>query len=93
MTNLTKQRLAAELRAAETRNIRLENQIEAMREIVSIEKCLITARELLAEQGGTIEDAQLLANFISRIWWIDVEPEHLGRGETTTPLPPLSPKG
>lgn len=87
MTKLTKQQLATELGVTTTRLIRLENQVTAMREIVSIDKCLSTARELIAKRGNTQSDRELLAAFISEIWWIDVEADQLQeQEEALTPL-------
>jgi hypothetical protein len=57
-----------------------------MREIVSIQKCLESARQLLAETGNDETSAQLLAAFISRVWWIDLQPKELS-------LQPLKPMG
>lgn len=90
MNRITKAQLQSELSLANTKIERLTACNVRMREIVSIQKCLNEARELLAEHPE-LSGAELLAAFISRVWWIDLESDQL-RGETTTSLPPLSPQ-
>ena len=94
MNRTTKAQLQSELQIADAKIERLSRSLVKMREIVSVQKCLNEAREVLAA-NPKLQGAELLAAFISRVWWIDVEPEQLklGRGETTTSLPPLSPQG
>lgn len=93
MIRPTKAQVQSELQTAHARIERLSRSLIQMREIVSVQKCLTEARQLLVE-NPELEGADLLAAFISRVWWIDVEPQQLiERGETTTSLPPLSPRG
>lgn len=68
----TKRQLENELDAAHARLELMAKEAVMMREIVSVQKCLSTARQLVAEQGGEA-NAELLAQFISRVWWIDLE--------------------
>lgn len=104
MIRPTKAQVQNELQAAHAKIERLSRSLVQMREIVSIQKCLAEARQILIE-NPELEGADLLAAFISRVWWIDLEPDQLrsarlspapplkGReGLTTSPLPPLSPK-
>jgi hypothetical protein len=73
----TKRQLEADIEALHIKLELMTKEALMMREIVSIQKCLKEARELLAEVGGSEADARLLAAFISRVWWIDLQPEQL----------------
>lgn len=73
----TKRQLEAELEATRAKLELMTKEALMMREIVSIQKCLEAARQLLAETGNDETSAQLLAAFISRVWWIDLQPEQL----------------
>jgi hypothetical protein len=75
----TKRQLEAELEATHAKLELMTKEALMMREIVSIQKCLETARQLLSENDADEASAQLLAAFISRIWWIDLQPEQLKR--------------
>lgn len=76
-TKRTKQQLESELQIAHARIALLSQEAVRMHEIVSVSKCLAAARELLAEQNGGKADAELLAAFISKLWWIDAKGEDL----------------
>ncbi len=82
----TKRQLETELESAHLRLELMTKEALMMREIVSIQKCLESARQLLAETGNDETSAQLLAAFISRVWWIDLQPKELS-------LQPLKPMG
>lgn len=81
----TKRQLEAELEVAHAKLELMTKEALMMREIVSIQKCLEVARQLLAETGNDEASAQLLAAFISRVWWIDLQPEQL----INQPYPPV----
>lgn len=80
-TNKTKAQLQAELDIALAQLQAVSESAIKMREIVSIQKCLTKAREVLSERGG---DAELLAEFISRVWWIDLRPEDITKADEST---------
>ena len=73
----TKSQLEAELETVYAKLELMTKEALMMREIVSIQKCLEAARQLLAETGNDEASAQLLAAFISRVWWIDLQPGQL----------------
>jgi hypothetical protein len=81
----TKRQLETELDAVYAKLELMTKEALMMREIVSIQKCLESARQLLAETNADEASAQLLAAFISRVWWIDVQPEQL----SPQPLKPM----
>ncbi len=81
----TKRQLETELDAVYAMLELMTIVARIMREIVSIQKCLESARQLLAETNADEASAQLLAAFISRVWWIDVQPEQL----SPQPLKPM----
>ena len=83
----TKRQLEAELEAVHAKLELMSKEALKMREIVSIQKCLEAARQLLAEIGNDEASAQLLAAFISRVWWIDLKPEQL----INPTYPPVAP--
>lgn len=72
----TKRQLETELETALARLELMSKEAVMMREIVSVNKCLETARQLLAEKGDKAS-AEILADFISRVWWIDLQPSDL----------------
>lgn len=78
----TKSQLEAELEAVHTKLELMTKEALMMREVVSIQKCLEAARQLLTETGNDEASAQLLAAFISRVWWIDLKPEQLVQPNT-----------
>lgn len=76
MNRTTKAQLQSELQIADAKIELLSRSLVKMREIVSVQKCLSEAREVLAA-NPELQGAELLAAFIGRVWWIDVKAKDL----------------
>lgn len=76
MIRPTKAQLESERQAAYAKIDRLSQALSQIREVISIPRCLQIAKEVLAEEPD-LTGPELLAVFISRIWWIDVSAKEL----------------